>query len=326
MQRTSERDWQRYDEQRGDYYGYDENERRTIGRGQESGRRGNAEQRTADSYAEYGRPDAGYRQGNDREWGVGTHAGEYARPQGNYGGNRGWGSERYMGPGSERGYGQEGSYDHGTGAGFRQMREDERRYMQTHPYSQSGGGSQRYGSSGAYDQGSAYERGSGRQFQGDYGYGYGEQRFGNRGNGGRGYGGGSGAEEMYGAGGDIGVATGWAAPQRRHHGVGPKGYVRSDERLKEEVSDSLMASGELDASEIEVEVSGGEVTLKGSVCCRGDKFAAEQLAESVMGVKDIQNHLRINRSGGSQAQEKSGAGSSGRESADAATRRTGATR
>ena len=48
-------------------------------------------------------------------------------------------------------------------------------------------------------------------------------------------------------------------------GKGPRGYVRSDERIKEDVSDRLSMDDETDASDITVTVSQGEVTLEGTV-------------------------------------------------------------
>jgi len=46
---------------------------------------------------------------------------------------------------------------------------------------------------------------------------------------------------------------------------GPKGYKRSDDRIREDVNDRLSMQDELDPSEIEVSVSNGEVTLTGKV-------------------------------------------------------------
>jgi osmotically-inducible protein OsmY len=76
-------------------------------------------------------------------------------------------------------------------------------------------------------------------------------------------------------------------------GRGPKGYTRSDERIREDVSDKLMEHPDLDASEIEVRVSGGEVTLSGSVESRWAKRLAEDIAESCTGVRDVMNQLRV---------------------------------
>ncbi len=67
--------------------------------------------------------------------------------------------------------------------------------------------------------------------------------------------------------------SGWfgdeAAQRRRenderqdHRGKGPKGYTRSDERIREDVNERLTDDGMIDASEIEVDVKNGEVLLK----------------------------------------------------------------
>lgn len=79
------------------------------------------------------------------------------------------------------------------------------------------------------------------------------------------------------------------------YGKGPKNYKRSDERIQEEVCDMLMGAHELDASEIEVAVNDREVTLKGTVPSRNDKWEAEQLAEAVLGVEEVMNHIRVRR-------------------------------
>lgn len=78
-----------------------------------------------------------------------------------------------------------------------------------------------------------------------------------------------------------------------HRGRGPRGYRRSDERMLEDVSDALTWNGALDASEIEVEVEDGEVTLRGTVESRWAKRLTEDLAESVVGVRDVHNRLTI---------------------------------
>jgi len=80
-----------------------------------------------------------------------------------------------------------------------------------------------------------------------------------------------------------------------HRGRGPKGYRRSDERIREDVSDRLTDDSWLDANGIEVAVSDSDVTLTGTVRSREDKKRAEALAESVSGVDNVQNNLRIDR-------------------------------
>lgn len=78
-------------------------------------------------------------------------------------------------------------------------------------------------------------------------------------------------------------------------GKSPKGYQRSDERLREDVCDRLSDHGEIDASDIDVKVSQGEVTLEGTVDSWQTKRRAEDLAEEVSGVKDVMNRLRVRR-------------------------------
>jgi hypothetical protein len=90
---------------------------------------------------------------------------------------------------------------------------------------------------------------------------------------------------------------GWQiAPESRRGpftGRGPKGYVRSDERIHEDVNDRLLEHGEIDATEIDVSVSDREVTLEGVVDDKRTKRLAEDVAESVRGVRDVHNRLRV---------------------------------
>jgi osmotically-inducible protein OsmY len=81
--------------------------------------------------------------------------------------------------------------------------------------------------------------------------------------------------------------------QGLHRGRGPKNYSRSDHRIQEDVNDRLTDDHFLDATHIDVNVAGGEVTLSGTVTNRTDKRRAEDLADEVSGVKHVQNNLRI---------------------------------
>ena len=85
----------------------------------------------------------------------------------------------------------------------------------------------------------------------------------------------------------------WERGGGPHRGRGPKAYVRSDGRILDDVSDRLADDSWLDASDIEVQVADGEVTLAGTVEHRRDKRHAEDLAERVSGVKHVQNNLRV---------------------------------
>jgi osmotically-inducible protein OsmY len=115
---------------------------------------------------------------------------------------------------------------------------------------------------------------------------------------------GSGSQEFgpegYGAAGTYGWSRGreWRSPERwrvpgPHAGRGPKGYQRSDERIREEINDRLTAHGEIDATDIEVRVQGAEVTLIGFVDSREVKRIAEDVTEDVPGVREVHNQLRI---------------------------------
>jgi len=78
-----------------------------------------------------------------------------------------------------------------------------------------------------------------------------------------------------------------------HRGRGPKGYTRSDERIREDVCDRLSDDRMVDASEVEVSVAGSEVTLMGTVNSREQRRRAEDCAERVSGVTHVQNNLRV---------------------------------
>ena len=158
------------------------------------------------------------------------------------------------------------------------------------------------------------DRGSGRnQNEGGFGGGYGnEQSYGNR------Y---SNEQSNYWQGSDsnndrdrYGTNRGGQSDYRqgqsqsRLESRGPKNYRRSDERIREEVCDRLMQGG-LNAEEVEVQVKDGQVTLSGTVDNRQDKRAIEDLAEEILGVKEVQNQLRIQRGELSSRSEKSSASS-----------------
>jgi hypothetical protein len=92
-------------------------------------------------------------------------------------------------------------------------------------------------------------------------------------------------------------------------GKGPKGYQRSDERLREDICERLTDDVHIDASDITLEVSGGEVTMSGTVPDRRTKRAAEDLVEEISGVKQVHNGLRVEWQRGADPQPEDSYGS-----------------
>jgi len=81
-------------------------------------------------------------------------------------------------------------------------------------------------------------------------------------------------------------------------GRGPRGYQRSDNRIREDACELLTDDEQIDASNLEVVVQDGEVTLSGGVNSRAEKRRAEDLMEELPGVKDVHNRLRVVNEGG----------------------------
>ncbi|CDM25167.1 RNA-binding region RNP-1 [Castellaniella defragrans 65Phen] len=198
-------------------------------------------------------------------------------------------------------------------------------------YGRSGeyGGYGRGGEHGGYGGQGGYGGGRGRYGQGSQGseYGdYGQSSYGQGSEfGGYGQSRGSGRGGEYGGYGGSGQGG-----MHRHSGhqqrMDPKGYTRSDERVREHVCEHLSESG-LDVRDVEVNVKDGQVTLQGHVPDRHTKHAVEDCADQCVGVKDVENRLKVSAdegrgrsggtgsSGGSAASggsgSSSGAGSSG---------------
>jgi hypothetical protein len=83
------------------------------------------------------------------------------------------------------------------------------------------------------------------------------------------------------------------ATHRGFAGRGPKGYLRPDERIREEVSDRFTDDEWLDASEFTVDVRQGVIILVGSVPDRQQARRAECIAYAVSGVRGVANKLRV---------------------------------
>jgi osmotically-inducible protein OsmY len=246
---------------------------------------------------DFGSDDLGYsNEDNHETWrSQGRTGGDFQ------GGGRWRGGQQGQRYGEER-YGQGGQYSHyGQGRGamdpYRQGQGHEGGYQGGEQGDWRSAGSQGWssgergyaGSRGGYQsggQGSRYGMGEG----GGYGQGYGQRR-------------GSQDRDFWDRAGEA--VSSWFGGEDsdrnrqygEHRGKGPRGYTRSDDRIREDVNDRLTDDWAVDASGIEVEVDSCEVTLTGEVPSREMKRRAEDVAEAVSGVKHVQNNLRVNQSG-----------------------------
>ena len=233
----------------------------------------------------FGAPNRGYQGNYDQD-----RLGRNYQTQGNYSqGNQGFnqGFDRGQDP-SRFGYNQASQPSYGQSS--------QGNYYGQGQYGQGQYGQGQYGQSsqGQYGQSSQGQYGQGQSSQGQYGQG---QR-GDQASHGAGYQGNS-----HGYGQTQGESRG------RHFGRGPKGYSRSDERLTEDLNERLTQHPDIDASEIEVNVRNGEVTLTGTVDDRQTKRMIEDLAEEVSGVREVHNQIRVQRGDSRQTSASSTASS-----------------
>ena len=115
---------------------------------------------------------------------------------------------------------------------------------------------------------------------------------------------------------------GWQSSRESHRGKGPKNYRRSDERIHEEICERLKQHADLDASEIEVQVKAGTVTLTGTVSERAEKRMAEDAIDDISGVADVNNQVRVRQSSSSSSSPTSSTSGSSMESLTPAARST----
>lgn len=228
----------------------------------------------------YGGPNYGSQYGmgsswNKNQYGQGNVGGIYDQDFG----RESWGQSRNMNLGSQGNYGK---------------------YQGTEPEY----GRTQYGDFGAGRYGGSYQETS--QYGGQYGQSFRQPR--------NIYGGDT---RNYGNANQAGIDRGWwdktrdevsswfgddEAERRRemdkrqaglHRGKGPRGYRRSDDRIREDINDRLSDDAFIDASDLEVKVENCNVILTGSVESREDKRRAEDIAERVSGVANVENRIRI---------------------------------
>ena len=233
---------------------------------------------------------------------------DYERNRGRYGASRDYNDYnrerdygRDYGASGIRDYNREGSYSgsYGGTTGRHYERDyGQRDYARGYSGSETNRGFGNYGREGY--SGSSYGSGTGTRYgRGDSERGYGSrEQYGNRGLEERGWWDRA-TDEVSSWFGDEEAERRRRMDEQRagqHRGRGPRGYRRSDDRIKEDVNDRLSDHDYLDASDVEVSVDSTEVTLSGTVNSRYSKRLAEDIAESVSGVTYVQNNLRISRS------------------------------
>jgi hypothetical protein len=90
-----------------------------------------------------------------------------------------------------------------------------------------------------------------------------------------------------------------------HRGKGPRNFTRSDDRIREIVSEALSDDDRIDATNIDVAVRGGEVTLTGTVDDRRTKRLVEDVVEDLVGVKELHNQIKVQAEKGDGSREQS---------------------
>ncbi|KVE09966.1 BON domain-containing protein [Burkholderia anthina] len=106
-----------------------------------------------------------------------------------------------------------------------------------------------------------------------------------------------GGDPRYGGAPDLSRFGGDAERDALRRRRGPKGYTRSDERIREDVCERLAHALEIDVSDVTVQVTDGRVELDGTVPVRWMKHGIEDLADGCLGVRDVENRVRVRREG-----------------------------
>jgi hypothetical protein len=239
------------------------------------------------SYGQYGQSHYGEGQHGQREYGR-TAQRDYSS------GDTYRSSDAGQGYGWQGGYGNQGQSGYGgqyrslSGREYWQHRDDrDDRHMQggQQSYGQSGYGQSGYGQSG-YGQSGYGQSGHGQSGYGPS-HGMGSQDYRSRDYLDRDMRRGMDDDN------DKGLLQRAGEWIERKIGKAPKGYTRSDERIREDVCDRLMQRWEVDASDVDIQVKDGEVILSGVVQERRAKRMIEDIAEDVLGVKDVTNHIKV---------------------------------
>jgi osmotically-inducible protein OsmY len=242
--------------------------------------------------SEYGRDNA-FRDERRFEGGRHDERNDYGRDRGNWDFNRNFQNERYSNPQNER-YSNQGNQQSNQSerGDYGRNRRDEWERTGSWASGEPGRGTGSFsgaGGMGGYGSSMSYTGNIGAPVSSMHNY--------------------SGGAGSYGGG------MGTYSERGRYSGRGPKGWQRSDDRLREDINERLTDHPDIDASEIEVRVNNGEVTLTGTVEQRHAKRLAEDIAENISGVKEVHNQIRVQQHAsmlhGSESGQHSGSGQTG---------------
>lgn len=75
----------------------------------------------------------------------------------------------------------------------------------------------------------------------------------------------------------------------------PRGYTRTDERIRDQICERLTFTSGVDVGEVSVDVDKGKVTLSGTVHQRSQKYAIEDIADNTFGVTEVENNIRVEK-------------------------------
>jgi hypothetical protein len=81
----------------------------------------------------------------------------------------------------------------------------------------------------------------------------------------------------------------------------PHGFLRSDERIRDEICERLGLSSEPGAGALQVDVQHGEVTLRGAVEEPARKREIEDICSETRGVVSVRSAVRVRRMRGHSA-------------------------
>jgi|GEM_PF-6439736 len=92
---------------------------------------------------------------------------------------------------------------------------------------------------------------------------------------------------------EPGEDDGWSGHWHSRHYF-PKGYTRSDNRIREDICEQLANSG-MDVRDVSVSVMDGSVCLEGTVHSSRIKHTVEDCAATCLGVRKVENRIYVRR-------------------------------